>query len=490
MSKNLSFNIFGGYGKGLFPQFDTQETVNLYVETEKAQQNKIAYYPTDGLVLAHRFSKSGRGRALHQFADKLVAVCGAEIYLIDEVLSENDLGTINTDSGLVDISSSDKEMLIVDGANGWLYNRETGVFRLQTQPAFPKLPRSTVFFSDRFVAGYGETNEINYSEINNGLLWYGDAEFKLPFGEKVIGLATILGQSKLYVFGKYITQIWYDAGAPPPLPFRKELTDIPFGCVAPRSLAKDTGLGFIGWLTQSKQGVNSVAITDGGKINLVSSPAIEREFENYSKVDDATGFIYKNSLGHIFYQINFPTENKSWQFRINSELPYRDRWVRLTYKANERDLAEKHTYYNGKHYVIDYSDNALYERSINYYSADGIEINRNITTPTFRLPNNDNFICSFLKLRINVGESLDGFKETDAFHGDTKPFIYLRVSHDGGLTYGKTILADIGKIGDYLKEVKFYNLGYGNQITFKIDYWNKTKFGIFDAFIGIVLGDA
>jgi hypothetical protein len=475
------FNIFGGYDKTLFPQHSSQELMNLYLVSDERSPAKLALYPTGGLELSHTFGRSGNGRFLKTFKDKLICVCGNNVYLLDTVFSENILGELNTDNGLIDIDNSENEVLIVDGSNGWLYDDVTGAFTKQTQAAFPTLPKSVSFFGSRFLVGFGESNKIGFSEINNAKIWDGNDDFALPLGETVVGLETLKG--RLYAFGNFVSQKWYDAGAPPPLPFRKELTDLDIGCAAPRSIAK--GEQFLVWLSATEQGVGSVVITDGSQVTRASSQAIDEEFESYERVDDATAFIYKNALGHIFYQINFPTANKSWQFHINSRAELRNRWVELTYKANERHLAESHAYFNSDHYVIDYSDNKLYRRDINLSDDAGQAIKRLLISPTIRQTDGSPYVTDYFRVVVNSGASANYYDQSVEFHEETDAVIFLSVSRDGAKTFGREMPVKIGKIGKFNRKVEWWNLGYSDQFTYKLQFWDKIPIVFIETIFGI-----
>lgn len=482
MPRNTVFNIFGGDGKVLFPHFDTQEVVNMILVQNHGREREFAFYPRDGLKAVKNLQNGGTGRFINEFdaQRKLMVVVGSEVYVLDAILDATKIGSMETSTGIIGFAQSAKEVLLVDGSNGWVHNVETGTFSKIVLPDFPTLPTSTEFFADRFIVSYGESdlnvaNRVGFSGINNVLNWDAQNFFSLPFGERVIGLKQLGG--RLYVFGNNVTQVWYNAGAPAPFTFREAQIDLPFGCAATGSIATDRE--YLCWLTRNKEGVSALAVTKGNQARLVSSQAIETEFEGYSRLDDANGFVYKNALGDIFYQINFPTANKSWQFKLNSELPFRDRWSQLTYNANDRHLANDHTYFGGKHYMVSYLGSKIYEASINFYDDDGFEIKRMIVSPTYSLPTNQAFVLNRVQAMVNRGASVDGFDHTANFNSDTDAEIHLSVSKDFAQSYGNRFRRKIGKIGAYRHIVDWHKLGYSNQFTLRFEYWNRTKFGFF-----------
>lgn len=506
MSKNLAFNLAGGYGKTGVTQFNAERTVNMYVVQDPLSESNFALYPTDGLQLAHTFTRSGFGRLLFQFKDYLFAVVGAEIYILNKVITENHILSIYTDRGFCQMAASAKKVLLVDGNAGWLYDEDTGTFTKQIQADFPPLPISVEFFGRRFIIARDESNIIQFSDDVDYTSWPAANTFVFPANEEVIALKVFNG--RLYVFGNRLTQIWYDAGAPPPDSFRKEQTDLEFGCAAPGSVAK--GQGYLMWLSKNEEGVSSVVITTGGRPIAVTSGAIEEEFQSYSTVEDATAFISKNEYGHIFYQINFPTANKSWLYRIDGKLTFLDKWTELTYKKNNRHLANAHIYYNNKHYVLDHLQNKMYERSLDFFDDDGVAIHRLRDTATLRLPNLDRFCVGKLRLDINVGESADGYKlqyafivttddeyfvttddeyivtsELDTFNSETDAQIWLTVSRDGGKTFGKTMKLPLGRLGQYKQRVEFWNLGVSDRFIFRIEQYHKIRSVLLGATISI-----
>ncbi|MFX0132171.1 MAG: hypothetical protein ACFFDN_00865 [Candidatus Hodarchaeota archaeon] len=477
----IPFDIIGGYEKTK-NVVNAQETVNWYVDNT----SEGAYLcPTAGLSVATSFLLGGIGRALYQYRDKaddkLYAVIGQHLFALTYSLSQVFLGQIETGSGFIDIDDDGKNLILVDGADGWLYDKEVSVFKKITFPNFPTNPTAVTFFGNRFLVSTDTDNLITPSEILDPYNWDNAARFGLPANEKVISHATLNG--RLFVFGKTITQIWQDAGLPVE-PFQKEPTDLNFGCAARGSIAKEEGV--LIWLTQDREGIGAFVLSTGGVPVNITSAAIADRLANYDDVSDVRAYIYRNELGHIFYRVNFTDANESWQFRINDKVnSVEKRWIKLESGNKDRHLGETHTYFNRKHYVLGYNNNKLYEMSIKFGDDDGIAIRRARITSNLVLPTLERFKLNQIIIDLNSGASFDNFIPTELAPATKDGKIFLSISRDGGLSYGTSLHKPIGKIGEVKTTVRFTRFGESKKFTFKIETYNRIPIFLLKAAIDI-----
>src|SRR3546814_20342395 len=77
--------------------------------------------------------------------------------------------------------------------------------------------------------------------------------------------------------------------------------------------SSDVCSSYLIFLRKNRLGQVQVCVQYGASAVAVSNPEIDYVFSTYEAVSDATGFAYMLS-GHPFYQINFPTANKSWLY--------------------------------------------------------------------------------------------------------------------------------------------------------------------------------
>ncbi len=473
MTQLAPLDIVGGYGKSEFPEFNPEETINMYVETK--DDGTKALFPTPGLEQIKKVFVEGGGRALYQFGDIFFAVIKDVVFKIDSSLNPSSTGSLDTEEGHVGISDNGSEVIFVDGVGGWIWDLATENFIQITDPGFPTAPQSATVLGGRFIVNFGDSEKMGFSDINDGTSWPALNFFSMePYPDKVVGLSTLNG--RLFVMGKKSTITYYLSGNAN-LPYTKDAPAHEFGASSIGAI--EQGLGVLCWLSKTENGVSSVLLTTGGDPISVSTEAIDAEFESYTDVSDATSYIYKNENGNVFYVINFTSENKSWQFHINSKLPLEERWSRLTYKKDDRNLSNAHTYFNGKHYTLGHNDGNLYELSSNFHDDNGVNILRRRITKNLKPKNLDRFSVGRIIFDLKQGT---GLETTD--DNDDNPVLFLSVSKDGGISYGNVLTDEIGKIGRRDWRTEFFRLGYFEKgMVLKIEHYNKTPILIMGASI-------
>lgn len=474
MGTDIPYDIVGSFSKSYSTEFDPKELVNLFVNSDRDGKRGKAVYPMPGLSSANgiRFIGNKGGRRLYKFGDNVYAVIGRDIYRIGEHLTATAIGQIDTETGYVGISSNIKEVIFVDGTGGWLWNEQTSTFSVISAAGFPTQPTDVDVLGDRFVVSEADSAELHYSGINDGTAWDALDKFAID-ADKVVGIRTL--NDRLFVMGNKKTQTWYNAGTPI-LPFRLVDT-LPYGCSAVGSIAKS--FGFLMWLSKDDDGVGTIIATTGTQPKPISTAQIDTEFQRYEDVSDASAFIYRNDQGHVFYQISLTAANKTWAHDI-----IENRFIRLEYNSKDRHLAQDHVFFNGKHYVIDYSAPVLYELSNQHYSDDGVNIRRKIIGPPIFDKNDKHIVFNSIvfDLKQGIGSGTCDF--------DYDPKIRIRMSRDGGITYANERTATIGKGGQGTWISKFTRFGRARTFVPMVTYDGNTTFILLGATININIGGA
>jgi len=454
------FDIVSDYKEAAISKFDPQQLVNMYVDVDPTGKGGKALFMTPGLKLIKSHATAGEGRAQYVFRDKLYQVIKNKIYQVDSSLNRVTIGEINTEIGYVGIADNGRHIIFVDGAQGWLWDNVLSTFSQITSSFFPSAPQDVEILGSRFVVT--ATSELfYYSASNDGTNW-GTLGFPLQYysvgseSGNTVGLGHVAG--RMFVFAEKTTGVWYTPQEASTSPYlRASVMD--YGCAARGSIANDFGI--LMWLTKTPQGVGSVVITTGTQPESVSTEPIEKEFHSYSDVSDARAFLYKNDAGHIFYQINIPSANKSWMYDLLQRT-----WCGLEYKASARSRSQNISFFNNTHYTLDYENGKMYELSENYLDDDGINIRRARVTPTL-------FDPKYNEMSLNriIVDMMQGTGESSG--EDDDPVLFLRVSRDGGVSYGNQIQAKIGKIGQRMWRTEFYSLGVSRSFIFELEHYNK-----------------
>lgn len=203
----------------------------------------------------------------------------------------------------------------------------------------------------------------------------------------------------------------------------------------------------------NEQGEVKVIRVDGFQYVTVSNPEIETIFNKYT-TNNATALSYTIE-GHPFWQINFPTDGKSWLYDGITNL-----WSELSYGAlGARHRAEMGTNFLNKMYVADYENGNVYQLRPEVYSDNGVPIVREVIGR--HVFDEKQVQISRLWVDMESGVGLESGQGED-------PQIMLQISRDGGHSWGAEKWASIGKIGEYTKRIIFRRLGRAYDWLFKL----------------------
>jgi len=472
MPKKIEFDIIDGYSKEEHGELDPQETINwFYVQSANG---KKALFPTPGLSLNTGTDLSniidGGGRLFYNFKEnEAFAVIKDRVFIVNittQGISAAEIGEINTEKGYVGVADNGKEVLFVDGVNGWVYDSEVGNFSKVTDPNFPSQPVDVTILANRFIVQKGEDKLWFYSNSGSATIWnvlnFNSFDNSTP--DVNVSCATL--NKRLFIMGEKSTEPWYVSGAPID-PYRPSDPAFEFGCASAGSVV--SAFGVLVWLSKTKDGVSSVVATTGGQPQPISTQSIETEFEKYSDVSDAKAFMYKNEVGHIIYQINFTIANASWMYDFSTK-----KWSKLEYEAKDRHLAQDHVYLNGKHYVLDYKEAKIYELSNQYHDDNGVKIRRLRVSSILEAPPFSLINLNSVRFKLKQGTGLDcGIEE--------EPVLFLSLSHDEGDSYGNKRTAEIGRIGRRTWRTIFDRCGSAESFVFKLEHYQSVHVVVLNA---------
>jgi hypothetical protein len=277
----------------------------------------------------------------------------------------------------------------------------------------------------------------------------------------VVGIAI---NGEVIMFCDTTIEFWYPVGGEFfPLERRPNIL-LNYGCVAPYSLAV-AGNNILFWLGQNANGGRFVMRMESYVPAIISSASINSKLSKYTKTDNAFGFVVEWQ-GSVFYFLTFPDEDITWVWDDSTK-----KWYQRTtrYKPDNissreyiegRYLANCHVYFNGEHYIGDYRSGNIYKMDKDYY-RDGQElIICEATTPPLNIKL-DRTSIYFLQISLQAATSLTSGQGSDAT-------VMLQYSKDGGYTWNKEISRTLGKVGEYLKRVKWNKLSYARDHVFRI----------------------
>jgi hypothetical protein len=398
------------------------------------------------------------------------------------------LGTIATTTGICSMVDNGTDIVLVDGsAIGYQIDMTTRVMTtISAATNSPPIGSLGVYefngsrrvdILDGFIVAADPNTRVLRSTYLNQIvwdsLWFSD---KNGYSDNII--AVVVQKREIWIIGRKTTEIWFNAG----------LTDFPFaimpgpfiqhGCTAPYSIAAHNGLVY--WLTEDQSGKNILARGEGYKAVPVSTPALVTEWSTYPRTDDAIGFCFQQN-DHPFYQITFPTADKTWRYDESTQQWHEPVWtdndgVEHRHRANCAAFAYSTNvvgdWETGALYALDpaeFTDAGqpmMWERGFSHLVDDG----ERVSYPGFALDLEAGMALGFpaatrdLPLRLPDLTSL-GLIGTVGSDGGF--LVELSWSDDRGRTYGNPV-AQTSQTGAFLGQMQWSRLGMARDRIFKV----------------------
>lgn len=300
-----------------------------------------------------------------------------------------------------------------------------------------------------------------------------DIATKTGYPDQIVTL--IVMHLEIWLIGTQTTEVWFNAGA---ADFTFQILPgvfIEHGCAAQYSVAKQDLS--IYWLSQDKQGQCIVLKGNNYAAARISTYAIENEFSRYGTISDAIGFTYQQ-LGHTFYVLTFPTEDKTWVWDESTQLWHERSSFNFTGEEVlpinpilGRIRANCCCSVNGFTLVGDFNNGFLWKLD----PETSFEGNLSIPLPRIRsvphiLNNQDRVVHTQLVIDMECGTD-----DTDQSSISNNPLVSLRWSDDRGKTYGNYISQSLGSLGQYLTNVQYSRLGMARDRVYEISWSAATK---------------
>ena len=458
----MKMPLFGAGLQARSAHITAQTRVNIYAEMQPAdEKTKVAFYGTPGLEAP--FVQLGDTPIRGQWAvrDFNYVVHRGLLWKIANNGTRTNVGTFGTTSGRVDMADNGDQILICDGsAVGYLYTIATNTLVQISSPGFPAGATTCAWQDGYFLVTDG--NLWGVSTLDNGLLWnalmFAQAEAN---PDDIVRIYADHGE--VLLFGQYTTEFWANTGA---LDFPYSRLGggvVEWGLAAKWSIAKfSSSIMFLG---QNRMGQVQVVLLNGYTPAPVSTPEIDYLLNNYSAFSNATAFSYMH-FGHPFYQISFPSANKTWLFDGLTKI-----WSELVYNGTSRHRAETAVNFLGRIVVSDYENGNLYRVNPEVYTDNGVQIIRKLRSRHLEGQDGELFALDRIWLDFAPGQGLIGGQ-------GSLPQAMLRVSKDGGHSYSSERFAPIGAQGRYLNRCVWRRLGRARNWTFEVSVSDPVKFSL------------
>jgi hypothetical protein len=449
----MKFNFLGGQHKGFSKNQNSQETVNMFLEVDPSEDNKLTLYRVDGKK-AFLTLPTAPIYGMYEFREILYVVAGAYLYKVLNDFSYTTIGAIDLQFDTTITANNAGQVCFNSGVTNkaYVYNTNTGVLAQITDTAFYGSPRVD------YLDGYGvfirpNTQEFYVSAYNDFLTFDG-LEFNSNGSDPDNLVTGIVDHRELVLFGRKTTSFWFAVEGTTFSLDRRQGADMEVGCAADLSVAKiDNTVFFLG---SNAYGSGLVYKLNQYTPQIISNRGIEYLINTFERVDDAFAYTYQKN-GHSFYVLTFPTANKTLVYDAaiqDNDLAWS---VRETYGLG-RDRASCYAFAFGKHLVGDFVSGVLYELDENTHTDAGLPIAWSRTCA---------HIISDFK-RIKHKEVVLNFETGVGLEDGTDPLVYLTYSDDGGHSYITPREASLGVIGQRKNRVMWARLGNSRDRVYKV----------------------
>lgn len=450
-----------------------QRRLNCYFENRRdADKTKIAVYGTPGLVAAFQpstpLNQPLRGFLGTQSALYIVAY--NQFQSLSSTGGTLATGNLGTTAGIISMAFSPTQVVIVDGAAGYLYVPSTSTFSV-IGASFPNGARTTTFVAGFFCAEQPGTQQFWVSNVNDGSTWNALAFASASsYSDNIVAVDNLLGN--LILFCQLHMEFWQNVGtAPEPFaPILSAVNEFGLAAIFSRAHVNQT----IIFLAQTREGQVQFVQLTGYSVAVISNPDLEYIINQFPVVSDAVGLCYEIDT-HKFYQVTFPSANRSFLFDTATGL-----WSDVQTGPSvtpSRHWGNLSAYYAGKTLISDYATNQVYTQSVNQFTDNGQIIIREVITRHI-LSNFNRVRISLVYLDMETGVGLQTGQGNN-------PQIMLQYSKDNGRTWSAERWVSSGLVGQYLTRVLWRRFGSTRDATFRIRMSDPVKFVITEGAIKI-----
>lgn len=451
---------------------NSARVVNMYVIPAVKTVQSFAWVPVSGFDTP---TEVGTGDVRNQFVfrGEMYVGVGEEIYSLDSLLVPTLVGTMNTDSGFLSITANENQVVFCDGTDVYVWDTLTSMF---TTVDFVgqgiTIQAGDICMIDNYivVVSYGQ-QQFYVSNLNDANT-YNPLNFALfqSNPDQLVGCDTL--KRRVYLFGNYSTEVWYDAGAAD-FPLRRDNNALFEHGLASRDTVQE-GFEIMLYLAQNQDGAAGVMMVQGtGTPEKISSPELDLYLQNVANLQDSEAILYKEN-GYTFYQLSFNEDNKTFLYVVET-----NKWSEVEMADGSRSPISSHAFFNNKHYVGMYDEPMLYELSYQNMTFRGELIRCFMYCPPIYDENNKRIRLDRIQLEAIQGlpsATLPNQAMFDQLNElvvkNKHPEVILSVSRDGGVTYSNGRRAQMGSVGQYNFRTMWTRLGCyrGRRIVLRFEF--------------------
>lgn len=460
------------------PIADAELCLNWYTEAMESASaaSKQVLYPTPGVINFATALVGSRVRQLYSIialnVERCFTVISNALFDVAADMTLTNRGTLAEDTNIATLVSNGDgggQLFATSGGEGYCLDLVTN---LLTNPVSAVTVASMV--DGYIVALDATTSTLKISDLLDANTW-DPTQFAQRSAQPDPWRAMVVNYNEIWLLGSQTSEVWYDAGN---FPFPFALRP---GAIMQQGIAATFSAavldGSVIWLAHNQNGQNQVVAASGYVPTRISNHAMEWQISRYSRVDDATAWVYEDQ-GHPFYVLNFPTAGVTWVYdKSTQQWHRRDTWIS---EENRSDAwhPQCHTFAFGKHLVGDRNAPTIYQMDVTFgLDVDGRAIRRVRRGPPLGKEMDRLYLGKF-QIQMEVGLGVQSGQGSD-------PQALLRWSKDGAQTWGNYRTRSAGRIGQYNTLVSWERNGMGRQCVPELVVSDPIPWRITNAFIDV-----
>ena len=481
----MKTSIIGAAYQARSPNIAADRCINLSPEI-KEDGSIDALYSGPGLPTYSTAANNAAGSGIYVASNgRCFSVNGAVLYEIIAPVAPSTTPTMTSrgaiTSGLVSrFTDNSLVMCIVNGINGYYYTFSTDTLTLISDADFPNGCGTIGFLDGYFIACDPNTQQWYISGLyaTDATNSWATLDFSSSESQPDVNVGLIVDHRELWIFGETTTEGFSNTGKNATFPIER-ITGavVQIGCAAQHSAAKLDNT--VVWLGKSEQGSGVVYRLQGFTPTRISTHGMEFAIQGYSTISDARAFSYQDE-GHHFYVLSFPTAEETWVYDANTNM-WHERHFYVDGEFTEWGVIG-HAFFDNKHLTCSNDSGKIYEIDMDTHSngtfANG-DMKYRKWLRAWRMPNTEGkeVIIPRLTVDCEVGQGLTTGQGSD-------PQIMLRISRDGGHTFGPTRSKSLGALGNYKKRVFWDRNGRGRDVVFELSGTDPVRIAIKGAYLG------
>jgi hypothetical protein len=440
-------------------QASAQRSVNLYLTAmETPSKAGVIMRAVPGLVLFSTLSGAVRGCI--EAAGRCFFVSGGSLYELASDGTATVRGTLSTTTGNVGMAWGTTQLVVTDGAYGYVLTLATNAFAQIADTDWPGSDRVD-YLAGFFLLKAPDTQRFYTTAIDDAssidALDFASAE-SAP--DDLV--AHIVVNQRAYLLGETVSEIWYVSGGEDFPLSRSSGETIDVGCIAKWSVCKaDAGLM---WIGRDLNGSGIVYRASGGPPQRISTVAVEEALQASTGLSEASAYVYQDK-GQTFYAINAPGLSATWVYEIATNA-WHERCDLDEDGQFTAHRATHHVFAHGYHLVGD-ADGKVYRMDANTYTFNGDARVCERTSPNDAQPLREKRQYSEFVLDCLTGEAATG-----------DPQVELSWSKDGGATFGNPVARSAGALGNRYQRLIWRRLGQSRDRVWKVRFSDNAPFAI------------